>query len=331
MFKNATIKLTFWYLTIIFFINIGFSVIVYSIGSYQIDHGLHSQIRRLEQQYPIFQKNDLIKSNLDIDSSKHQLLLKLFIYNLSILVLSGFASYFLAKRTLQPIEDSHIQQKRFTSDVSHELRTPLTAIKMESEVALLNPKSTTKELKKTISSNVEEVEKLEKIINNLLKLSKLEADDIRSSFTKLSSKTMTAKAIEKVSVLAKNKSIDITNESKNFDIYGDEESVTQLITIILENAIKYSANNKLIEITSINNKDTNLLIIKDHGIGIGKDDLNNIFSRFYKADKSRNNKGYGLGLSIAKMIADIHAVNIVVTSSEGKGTTVDLVFPRNDL
>src|SRR5206468_328883 len=96
---------------------------------------------------------------------------------------SGFASYGLARRTLRPIEESHEQQKRFTADVSHELRTPLTALKMSSEVALMDAAASKPALREALQSNLEEADKLELLINNLLRLTRLEATELQQTFS----------------------------------------------------------------------------------------------------------------------------------------------------
>ena len=166
MFRSATLRLTAWYLGLVMFISLLFSFVVYHIGTNEIARSLHLQSARIYSQFPIFDNNDLIHPRPYIANSDHDLLFRLFILNIVVLVLAGLASYWLAKRTLEPIEEAHEQQKRFTSDVSHELRTPLTALKMESEVALLNPKASSKELKGTLHSNLEEIDKLESLINN---------------------------------------------------------------------------------------------------------------------------------------------------------------------
>jgi len=334
MFRNAKTQLTLSYTVIITAITLFFSGIIYQIGARIIDRDLHRQhniINQLHINGPIL----IPRPDNQIIQSKHELLIKLVILNIAILFFSLIASYFLAKRTLKPIKESLNQQKNFTSDVSHELRTPLTAIRMESEVALLNKKSTKEDLEKTIQSNLEEVDKLEGIISNLLKLSRLEASEIKSSFKNYDLNEITNSAINKIGYLAKIKEIKINNKETNLKVYGDKESIEQLLVIVLDNAIKYSNKKSGVDITYKNSRDGVSIIIEDKGRGINSDDLDHIFDRFYKADKSRTkdqeNKGYGLGLSIAKMISDLHDGEIKITSEEGNGTTVEIVLPKNAL
>lgn len=330
MFKSATFKLTLWYLCLAEFISIIFSFVVYNIGTREIFEGIRSQANRIYANYPIFDNDDLLHPDRDISKGDHLLLIRLVILNILVLVLAGLASYWLAKRTLKPIEEAHEQQKRFTADVSHELRTPLTAIKMEDEVVLQNQQAGKGELKKTISSNLEEVSRLENMINNLLVMSSLEANTLQEKFGPVSVKDISQKALYEVKNKASGRGIKIQSSIRDATINGDRDSLIQLLVIILDNAIKYSNSGSNVEY-SVTTEDRGVTIkITDHGAGIKKEALDHIFDRFYQAEVSRNkkdNEGYGLGLSIAKNIADIHGAVISVSSQYQKGTMVQIVFP----
>ena len=331
MFRSATLKLTAWYLFVSMGISLIFSFVVYHIGSNEIARSVSQQSARIYQQFPVFDNNPILKDPDYINDSDHRLLLKLVFLNVFVLILAGLASYLLARRTLEPIEEAHQQQTRFTSDVSHELRTPLTAIKMESEVALMNPDATTKELMNTLSSNLEEVSKLEKLINNLLRLSRLEADELRENFGVISSKEVIEEAIKQVKPQAKSRKVEIDEKIIDKPFFGDQDSIIQLLVIMLDNAIKYSPSPSVVKVTSKVKEDKLVITLKDSGIGIEKDALEHIFDRFYRAESSRNkagdSEGYGLGLSIAKMIADVHGAVITVSSQPNKGTEVQIELP----
>lgn len=331
MFKSATFKLTVWYLCLVEFISLIFSVVVYNIGTNQIDRGLEEQTERIFNSFPVFDNNPILRSRRYIDKGDHQLLVGLIFLNIVVLLLAGLVSYWLAKVTLKPIEEAHEEQKRFTANVSHELRTPLTAIKMESEVALLNSKSKSSDLKQTINSNLEEVKRLESIINNLLQLSTLEIDALRQKFSVIKSSDVAKKALSEISSKAKQRDITIKEQIDDSKIYGEPNSIIQMLVIVLDNAVKYSQAGNQVDFTiKANDEGKTVFTVSDHGIGIKKADLVHIFDRFYQADTSRSkstNDGYGLGLSIAKSIADIHQAVISVRSLSGHGTTVDIVFP----
>lgn len=330
MFKSATFKLTLWYLCLAEFISLIFSVVVYNIGSRQIYLGIHSQVERIYQSFPVFDNDDLLRPDKDISSGDHALLFRLIFLNILVLLLAGLASYWLAKQTLKPIEEAHEQQKRFTADVSHELRTPLTAIRMEDEVALLNKNAGKDELREIIGSNLEEVDRLENMINNLLRLSSLEISALQQQFSSVSSKEVSTKALKEISLTAKRRNITIKSHIIDRPVYGDADSIKQMLVIILDNAIKYSHDGSEVELKVLEEDDKVIFEVIDHGIGIQKQALEHIFDRFYQAEPSRSkkdNEGYGLGLSIAKNIADIHQAVINIKSQYQKGTTVDIIFP----
>ena len=330
MFKSATFKLTMWYLAIVMILSIIFSGALYNVASDELHRSVARESERIQLQFPVFNDDPrLDQINSDVTSGEHRILLRLIALNIFVFVGAGYASYLLARRTLEPIEQAHEQQKRFTSDVSHELRTPLTALRMESEVALLNDKSSASDLRKTIESNLEEISKIDKLINNLLKLSRLEADELQQNFTKVSSKQVFDEALSQVKKQAKSRNITIEEKIHDSTILGDKDSLTQLLIILMDNAIKYSPDKSTLFVSSNKVKDEIAWTIKDQGKGISKEALDHVFDRFYRADTSRNKShqdGYGLGLSIAKMIADIHSATIVLKSRVGAGTEATVYF-----
>lgn len=333
MFRSATFKLTVYYLALTMTISFMFSIVVYRLASNDISHGIHMQTQRIYNQFPIFKDNPILSPKHDIDDGIHTLLVRLLLFNLVVLILAGLVSYLLAKITLQPIEEAHEQQKRFTADVSHELRTPLTALRMESEVALLSDDAPKEDLRQTIKSNLEEVTKLENLINNLLRLTRLEYSELRQNFTSIGSEQVSFDALNTVNKLAASRNIKIQSEIKNVEFIGDQSSVSQLLIILLDNAIKYSPSNTTILFKAKPSKQNIIFTIEDQGIGIEKEALDHIFDRFYRANSARNktseNDGHGLGLSIAKTIADVHNASITVSSQINKGTTVKIIFPLN--
>lgn len=332
MFKNATFKLTLWYLGIVMIISFGFSVALYHFATNELSYGLNNQTERIYRQFPVFTDNPYLRvRDDDISRGAHHIFMRLVYFNILVLGGSGLASYLLARRTLEPIEEAHSAQKRFTADVSHELRTPLTALKMSSEVALLDPQATNQELQAAIRSNIEEASRMEQLINNLLRLTKLDNRDDGLHVVLTDSSMLVADALEQVQSAANNKSISITSTAASTSILVDPGSFTQLLVILLDNAIKYSPSKSDITISSNVVDGSFTLEIKDQGEGISREALPHIFERFYREDRARTtsteNEGYGLGLSIAKMIADRNNATITITSSRNKGTTALVTVP----
>lgn len=329
MFKNVTLKLTISYLAVVMIISILFSFIVYQIGSDNLTFGLDAQSQELSSAFPIFNGTPFAAPNpQSLADGKRNLINELILTNLFVLVGAGFVCYLLARETIKPIEKAHEQQKNFTSDVSHELRTPLTALKMESEVALIDDSLTKEDLLKVVASNIEEASKLETLINNLLRLSKLEAGELQSEFSIVDLASITNQAIKQVQPVADNKKIKLTFQSDGkYPINADEDSLTQMLVIFMDNAIKYSASKTAVNICLDKTEKLTTITITDHGRGIKEEDLVHVFDRFYRAENARvGTGGFGLGLSIAKLIADVHQANIIISSQLKHGTTVTVEF-----
>jgi two-component system, OmpR family, sensor histidine kinase CiaH len=331
MFRSATFQLTMWYLAIAMAISLLFSVVLFNITTNELNNGIRRESSRIMTEFPVFQDDPRFHHTVDYDASVRHILFQLIILNASVFVLAGISSYLLARRTLAPIEAAHEQQKRFTADVSHELRTPLTALRMESEVALLNDKLPANELRSTLQSNLEEVAKLETLINNLLRLTRLEADLLQQSFTGVNISHIARDAVEQLQPLAARRKVTLKLEqgAKHVLALGDTDSLTQAVVILVDNAIKYSAPGDTVVIRTLQNDKQSILQVIDNGPGISKQELTHVFDRFYRAEKSRNKQdgeGFGLGLSIAKMIADIHDAAITLTSKPGHGTTASIVM-----
>lgn len=319
-------------------ISIGFSVIIYSMSFYEINifnavqsdalHGRGQVIKNISPTFDIDEFENLRTKQLA--DLKYKIIRNLVVTNLLILVLAGLASFILAKMTLKPIEEMFDLQNRFTADASHELRTPLAAMKLEIEVALRDKKLNTLESKKVLKSNLEEIEKLEKLSNGLLELAQYQAGQIKPEFVNLATKLLVAEAIERVKNVAEKKKIKIMTKIEAKNIYGDQNSLVQLMTIFLDNAIKYSKNESSVHINVREQDKYTVIKIKDKGIGIMAMDLPHIFDRFYRADQSRSkekNEGYGLGLSIAKQIVGMHKGLVNVESSPNIGTIFTIKVP----
>jgi len=335
MFRKTSLKLALLYLLIIMTISLAFSVSIYQVSVRELNRGLQHQrdnltigLKRLA--LPPFDPSQIIFENqVDLSDSKETIVFNLVVVNLTILIGGGFLSYYLARRTLRPIEEAHAAQSRFTADASHELRTPIAAMQTEIEVSLMDPKLTVAQAKSQLQSNLEELGNLTALSEGLLRLARLENNHLDKSGLKI--KTVVGSAIKRVRPQADKKSISVSlSKAKDYIVMGDRLSLEEAIVIILENAIKYSPPKSHV---SINIKKDVLgakIAIKDSGTGIAEADLPHIFERFYRSDTARSKNqsdGYGLGLSIAKKIIDLHCGKIIVTSKIGKGSTFTISLP----
>ncbi|HVU59661.1 MAG TPA: HAMP domain-containing sensor histidine kinase [Candidatus Saccharimonadales bacterium] len=331
MYKSATITLTAWYLALVMAISVIFSGVVYHFATDTLATGLSRQEARIYREFPVFSGNPFFMRDTDVETGAHHILLNLVYFNIVVLVAAGFASYWLARRTLRPIEASNERQKRFVADASHELRTPLTALKMSSEVALLDDAASKDDLRAALRSNVEEADKLDQLLNHLLRLSQLESSTLQHSFTQLRGGELAAEAAAQVQPRATAKHITIQNEvepAADRPVYGDRDSLVQVLVILLDNAVKYSPEHTAVTLAATSHIHTTTFTVADHGTGIEPAALEHVFDRFYRADKARSGQqGFGLGLSIAKHIADVHHGTITLTSTVGKGTKASFTLP----
>lgn len=329
MFHSAAVKLTLWYLAIIMAISLVFSLALYSVSSNDLGHNINRQVRYFNDLLAPDQSNayGVLRSH-QLDQDLSHLRDNLVLFNIVVLICGGVASYWLARRTLSPIEEALDAQTRFASDASHELRTPLTAIQTENEVALRNRELTKTQAVAVIQSNLEEVAKLKALSEGLLRLAN--GNGAIDNPQTVALKTAIAKSIERYHKTASAKKIKLVNKSKPVNITGDPDSIVELISVFLDNAIKYSPPGREVKIWSERHGKTAVIRIADQGQGIKQAELPHIFDRFYRADASRNklsDSGYGLGLAIAKKIADAHHGHIEVESSLGKGTTFSVFLP----
>lgn len=325
MFQKARFKLTSYYLLIIMLISISFSIAIYQVLTTELSRV--ERVQRLRQERR-FARMPAIDPEV-IEETKNRLRAILILTNLGILAISAGAGYFLAGRTLKPIKEMVDEQSRFITDASHELRTPLTSLKSEIEVNLRDRNLSLINAKKLLQSNLEEVNNLQYLSDNLIKLTQYQKGN-GNNFEEIDLSEVVKEAIRKVANLAKNRRIVIKNGIKDHGLKGDKQNLIEMFVIFLDNAIKYSVTGKTIALTSEKRDGFLEIQIKDQGFGIDSSDIPHLFDRFYRADKSRTKSdisGYGLGLSIARQIVDKHHGSIMVESKMGHGTTFSVQLP----
>jgi len=342
MFRSARIKLTAWYVLIIMLVSISFSVAMYRVLASELNrvetmHRLRIERRLPERSWDIPPSDDkyelpvsfMLDPNL-IEEAKNRLKVMLAVINFAIFGASAAAGYFLAGKTLAPIKEMVDEQCRFITDASHELRTPLTALKSEIEVHLRDKKLTLSQAKKLLASNLEEVNNLQILSDDLIKLTQYQKGNNGLMVSSLSLAEVVDEAVRKVTSLAKKKKIEIVNRVGDFSFAGNRPTLVEMLIIFLDNAIKYSPERSKVNLNSEKTDSQILIHIADQGIGIDAQDIAHLFDRFYRADKSRAKydlPGYGLGLAIAKQIIERHHGLIKVRSIPNKGTTFTIQIP----
>lgn len=331
MFHSARLKLTAWYLAIIMVISLSFSAIIYQGVTFEIQRRLNTIERRLRLgQYGLSPPAGQIHFFAhDLQTAKNKVFLMLLYTNGAIFILSGVAGYFLAGKTLQPIEKAMGKQKQFIADASHELKTPLTALKTSIEVALRNKKLKMNEAKEVLKDSLKDIDYLNNLTSNLLNLTSY-LQKANFAKDKVNLESTVKKVYKKILPLTKKKKIKFDIRTKKINLQANKESLEKLLTILIDNAVKYTKKDG--EITLITDTKGGKAVIKiaDTGIGITQKDLPYIFDRFFRAERSRTKikaSGVGLGLSMAKEIVKLHKGKIDVKSKPEKGTTFTVKLP----
>jgi signal transduction histidine kinase len=334
VFQSATVKLTLLYLGLIFILSLIFSTALYRVSTAELDRNLHRQ-QALFDNAPFLNNipfvDDFNNQRIDqIKESKNHILWNLYYINVFVLCIGGVISYFFARYTLKPIEAALDAQNTFTADASHELRTPLTAMKSEIEVALRDEKMSLLDAKKLLQSNLEEIDRLNALSNSLLQLAGNNTRLDPTTLQDCSVKEIIDRAIAHTKNAAGKKNVRIIVKNIEGSVEGDPWGLSDVVTTILDNAIKYSNSGTEVTVSSERDKHGVTLHITDHGIGIHATDIPHIFDRFYRADVSRSKSsvdGYGLGLAIAQKIIELHHGVIHVKSVPESGSTFTVRIP----
>jgi len=220
----------------------------------------------------------------------------------------------------------------FVANVSHELKTPLTLIKGYIETLEDKAMHDKAQASKFISIIREHADRLENIVYDLLSLGELESS--KESITK--SPTDLKKLVDDVAlgfghaITKKGHKLEIEAQGSDFTALVDSDKIEQVCVNLIDNAVKYTPDNGLIQIGLADHSDRVVLTVKDNGIGIDKEHIDRVFERFYRVDKARSREvgGTGLGLGIAKHIVLAHNGTIRIESAKGKGTTFSVSLSR---
>ena len=328
-------RLALSYLAVIMTLSLAFSVIIYIITAVQLNRplppGEHAQQppELVERQF----SRRLEKRNRETRGS---VIMSLVVLNGVMLLVGYWLSLLLARRTLEPIERSIEQQTQFVSDASHELRTPLAALLLVNEVALRKSTLTEKKARQVLSQNVAEIKKLTELSNSLLDLAKSEQAVSKPEL--VNPATLIEEVVTRFTPAAQAKQVKLVcdNQSLARDVPLQANAVRQILAIFVDNAIKYAPpkNGEVNVIAWVNRKKHALeFTVRDNGPGIAPGDQKHIFERFYRADAARTRtdaSGHGLGLAIAKSLADRCGYTIRVKSQPPNGAEFTLVVPCSD-
>lgn len=224
------------------------------------------------------------------------------------------------------LEESLRVQRRFVADASHELRTPLTTIRGNLGLLQREPPIAPDDQVAVLGDMVGETERLMRLVSSLLMLARADAKQPLHS-EPVPVAPLIDEACRQVRLLAPAREVTCTQED-GLAVLGDRDALKQLLLILLDNALKYTPDGAPIEVEAAAAGERVRVSVRDHGAGIPPDALPHIFERFYQADEARSNGGAGLGLAIARALAEGQGGTIAVASQVGQGSTFTIELPR---
>jgi len=223
-------------------------------------------------------------------------------------------------------------RKDFVANVSHELKTPVASISGFAETLLAEGGRNLDNVVEFTQIIYSEAQRLARLINDLLELSKLEAEESCLNMQIIDINQLVYENVERMVKVARLRNIEIKYDqpSKSIELISDVDSINQILSNLLDNAIKYSMDEGRIEVKLEELNDQVKVSVSDCGIGIPKKEISRIFERFYRVDKARSRKtgGTGLGLSIVKHLVENLKGHVSVESIEGQGSTFSVTLPK---
>ncbi|RHE65720.1 sensor histidine kinase [Streptococcus gordonii] len=262
-------------------------------------------------------------NQLEQTSQNHEQII--VIVMISFWLISIIASIYLARVSVKPLIDSMQKQKSFVENASHELRTPLAVLQNRLETLFRKPEATIMESSENIASSLEEVRNMRMLTTNLLNLARRD-DGIKPEIADVEPEFFTTTFANYEIIADENEKAFVYENHINHNIKTDRTLLKQLMTILFDNAVKYTEEDGIIKFI-VWSKDRSLYFrVSDNGPGINNEDKKKIFDRFYRVDKARTRQkgGFGLGLSLAKQIADALKGTITVKDNRPKGTIFEI-------
>ena len=246
----------------------------------------------------------------------------LFLASVAVIFLISLA---LSGIAINPVKVAWNKQKQFVADASHELKTPLTVILANNNIMMSHKDSKVEEEIKWLQSTEEEAQHMKKLIDQMLFLAKSDSESSKTELAKVNVSEIIEAASLNFEPIAFEKGILLDCEIEpDVIIDSNETMLNQLSHILIDNAIKYSVIDGIVRIKLFKRNDKFIFSVNNKGNVISKEELAHIFDRFYRAEKSRTTKGYGLGLSIAQNITNSIGGKISVESNEQNGTTFNV-------
>lgn len=256
--------------------------------------------------------------------------------SLIFLAIAFTAGYFLAGRAMIPINQSFARQREFVADASHELRTPISVLLASVDVVQTDEDNRFSAFSSQVLADMkDEIRKMSRIVADLLTLARIDANVVELLRETFDSRIVAGHVIRSLQSLANAKDIRLQLECEQAgEIHADRSRISQLLLILIDNAIKYTPNHGTVNVKLeifYDHHSKLKITVRDNGIGIDQEHKAMIFERFYRVDKIRSREfgGTGLGLAIARWIVEAHKGTITVQSELGKGSVFTVIIPVN--
>lgn len=249
--------------------------------------------------------------------AKNSILISIFVI-VSVLIMI----ILISKKVIAPIQETYIKQKQFITGASHELKTPLAIISSNADVLEMENGNS-----KWTNNIHNQVDRLTSLVNSLVVFSRMEEKDTVERVSFDLTEVLQSRIADFNELANFQKKYIVTNITSNLNYYGEKESIIQLMDILLENSIKYAPENSDILVSLEKNRKNAILKVSNKA-DVKKGDLSKVFDRFYRLDESRNStiKGYGIGLSMAQLIAEKHRETIRAYSPEDGVFKIEMRF-----
>jgi len=307
MLKTHLIRLTIWYVIIVTLLSLSLSSFLFVFSYGELKENYHSQITHSITKNGKPTNPDLSLSTNQFNDQVNRLAISFIDFNLIVIITAGAISYFLAKRHIRPLEQANQAQQRFLAQASHELRTPITAMKLDTESIILSNNKTNQQLLKTFKSNLKDLSRLENLTTHLLEIAKYKSLEI-NHYSEVDLDRLidlTLKQIKRShSKSLKNKKIVCSLARVKLNC--DKVAIELVVSILLDNAIKYSFPKSEINLSLTRQDQIACLSVSNFGPTINDQDIKHIFEPFYRPNRPNDVAGYGLGLSIAQQIIAMH-------------------------
>lgn len=271
----------------------------------------------------------MVTDSTDIEMALQIILKVLILSTAAAMILVVVVGWYLSKALVKGVEEGWEKQDEFISYASHELRSPLAVIHSSLELLLDTPGKKIIDRSELIMNSLSETDRLRRMTNNLIEMVKIQASEMQLDYNVIVLKEMVEGFIEpfKYQAEATGKKLEYSIQD-DMVIVGDRQLLTELMVILMENALKYTEVGDYIKLNAFNTESSDVIEVIDSGVGISDEAMEKVFTRFYREERQQTKTdGSGLGLFVASLIADRHGGIIVAKHNRPKGTIFTVTLP----